>query len=488
MRLSMQRQLSLYILAVLLLGMSLAGVLGWLTVERLFLENLSENLLAQASLAAAALQDLPLPAGVYEPYAQSANLLPGIHARLLGDQGGVAFSLPILADSAPVQAPLAENTGFVASSELRQRPEIQSALQGEPASAVRRVRAAGNRRVLYAAAPVYSEWGEITGIVYLATPLPPTRLPPGVVLQWVGAALVALLLAGALGIRLSRGIARPLENLAQSADAIAGGDLDQSVPVDAHIRELTSLGQAFNRMAASLRRVDQVKNAFLADVAHELRTPLTVIKGTVETLEDGALDDIEGRGPLLSSMHRETDRLIRLVNDLLVLARADAGALNLKVETLDLAELARMRCNQFLVLTAPRQVSIDVAVEGRTHVIGDPDRLSQVLDNLLDNAIRHAPQGSMVSVLIQGDGGVVRCAVCDQGPGIPAQHLPLIFERFYRADAARYRNKGGSGLGLAIVQSLVAAQGGGVSAESVEGQGAAISFWLPADPNCHQAA
>jgi len=475
-------------LTVLLLGMGLAAALAWLTVEQLFLATQRENLLAQAQLTASALGGAPLPSNPVEPYLQTSNVQPGIHTRLLGEQGAVVVKLPLTAEDASVQVPLAENTGWVSPDDLLGRPEIQSALQGTPASAVRRVPSANNRRVLYAAVPVFAEDGVTIGIVYLATPLPPAGLPSNIVWQLIGAVVAAVLLAGAAGAFLSRRIARPLEGLARAASAVAGGDLNQTAPTDSNIRELHSLGEAFNHMTTSLRQSDQVKNAFIADVTHELRTPLTVINGTIETLEDGALDDVEGRGPLLASMQRETARLIRLVNDLLVLTRADAGALNLKIACIDLGELARARCENLSALAAFRRVALKVDVREQAEVWGDADRLSQALDNLLDNAIRYAPDDFTVTVTIQQEGNEISCAVSDQGPGIPAQHLPLIFERFYRVEPSRDRHSGGSGLGLAIVRSLVTAQGGRVNVESTEGQGTTITFWLPAGENCHTTA
>jgi len=483
MRTSVQLRLSLTTLAVLLFGMGLAAILTWLAVEQLYLDTQSENLLAQAQLTASALEGASLPTAPVEPYSQTSNVQPGVHTRLLGEQGAVVVTLPMAADDVPVQVPLAENTASIPTIDLLQRPEIQSALGGTPATAIRRVASAGNRRVLYAAAPVFALDGSIDGIAYLATPLPPARLPSNIILQLVGAVLFAILLAGAAGTFLSRRIARPLERLARAASAVARGDLEQQVPVDSDISELHSLGEAFNNMTANLRQSDQAKNAFIADVTHELRTPLTVINGTIETLEDGALDDLEGRGPLLESMQAETKRLVRLVNDLLVLTRADAGALNLKLENIDLGELVRDRCERLSALAEPRQVAFDVDVRGQARVRGDADRLTQVLDNLLDNAIRHAPDGSTVTVEVHRDGNEIRCAISDRGAGIPAQHLPLIFERFYRVDTSRNRHSGGSGLGLAIVHSLVKAQGGKIMAYSLEGQGTTMTFWLPANEN-----
>ncbi|MGB7874784.1 MAG: ATP-binding protein [Anaerolineales bacterium] len=483
MRTPIQLRLSLTTLAVLLLGMGLAAALSWLAVEQLYLNTQQENLLAQVQLTASALQGAPLPITPAEPYSQTANVRPGIHTRLLGDQGAVVVNLPITADDTTVQVPLAENNASVSTVDLLQRPEIQSALTGIPATAIRQVVSAGNRRVMYAAAPVFAEDGSINGILYLATPLPPARLPANIIWQLLGAVVIAALLAGVTGSILSRRIARPLEELARAAGAVAEGDLDQQVPTDSDIRELHSLGEGFNHMTTSLRQSEQAKNAFVADVTHELRTPLTVINGTIETLEDGAIDDLEGRGPLLNSMQAETKRLIRLVNDLLVLTRADAGALNLKIDGIDLGELARVRCGKLSALAMLRRVTINIEVGEQVKVRGDADRLTQVLDNLLDNAIRHAPEESTVKVSVQNEEHGVRCEIIDQGPGIPVQHLPFIFERFYRADTSRNRHTGGSGLGLSIVRSLVLAQGGRITADSIEGQGTTITFWLPTAEN-----
>jgi signal transduction histidine kinase len=354
-------------------------------------------------------------------------------------------------------------------------------MRGQSATAIRAVT---NRRVLYAAAPILGDDGTVTGLVYLAMPLPVAGLPLNLALELAGAALVAVILALIAGTLLARRIVTPVEAIAQAAAAVSAGNLNQNVPTGSEIRELNGLGQAFNQMTESLRQSDQVKNAFVADVAHELRTPLTVIKGTIETLEDGALDDISGRGPLLNSMQRETERMIRLVNDLLVLTRAGAGTLNLEIGPLDLAELARARCSHLATLAARRQLQLVVTGLETAQVRGDVDRLSQVLDNLLDNAIRYSPLGSTVTVELSASPGEFQCAVSDRGAGIPEKHLPFIFERFYRADASRNRQTGGAGLGLAIVHALVLAQGGRISAESQEGQGTNIRFSLPASQDC----
>lgn len=498
---TIRARLSLNTLLVLTLGMALATALAWQAVANLYITAQRDNLLAQAKLIAAALQGQPLPTNP-QPYSQTSNIAPGIHTRLLTENGAVVVGLPLT--DLTVQMPLAEQNASLPTSVLLQRPEVESALKGTPATALRRV--LDSQRVLYAAAPIHADDGHITGIVYIATPLPATGLPTNIILQLFGAMLLAVLLASLAGRYLARQIARPLEGLATAATTIARGDLHARAPTDSNITELQGLGQTFNSMTESLRQSDEAKKAFIADVTHELRTPLTVIKGTIETLEDGALDDHEGRGALLTSMQRETDRLIRLVNELLVLTRADAGALQLNLQPVDLLELARARCETFSPLATRQAIELKVLPLPRSNnfspppcsddfsrpdsatevattwftVLADPDRLSQVLDNLLGNAIRHSPANSTITVSIEEKDDGVECSVSDQGTGIPAEHLPFIFERFYRVDKSRNRKDGGTGLGLAIARALIEAMGGKISARSMEGEGTTITFWLPA--------
>lgn len=490
---TIRARLSLNTLLVLILGMSLALALAWQAVSNLYINAQRDNLLAQAKLIAAALQGEMLPENP-QPYSQTSNVAPGIHTRLLTENGAVVVGLPLTDLS--VQMPFAEQNASLPTSELVQRPEIESALQGTPATALRQV--LGAQRVLYAAAPIYADEGRITGIVYIATPLPAAGLPTNIVLQLLGAILLAIILASLAGRYLARQIARPLEGLADAATSIARGDLHARAPTDSNIAELENLSETFNDMAENLRQSDEAKKAFIADVTHELRTPLTVIKGTIETLEDGALDDHEGRGPLLTSMQRETDRLIRLVNELLVLTRADAGSLQLEIQSVDLAELANQRCDLLSNLAARQGIELKVVPRGADwqsalptrsaeyhsapRVLADPDRLSQVLDNLLDNAIRHSPANSNITVTVIEANNGIECSVADQGAGIPAEHLPFIFERFYRVDKSRNRKDGGTGLGLAIARALIQAQGGHISAQSMEGEGTTITFWLPRTP------
>jgi two-component system phosphate regulon sensor histidine kinase PhoR len=241
-------------------------------------------------------------------------------------------------------------------------------------------------------------------------------------------------------------------------------------------------------MRDELRRTLQARTDLVSNVSHELRTPLTAIKGLTETLRDGAVDDLDARDRFLASIEGQTDRLIRLVNDLLLLSRADSQALGLRLERVDLLEIASASAGELAPQAAERGVSI--VVEGDpAFVRGDPDRLRQVFINLVDNALRYSPAGGMVAVRVccESDrvhAGGVCAAIHDDGPGIPPGDLPHVFERFYRGDRSRKRpddGSSGSGLGLAIVQALVHAHGGTIVVDSTAGNGTTILFTLPPD-------
>jgi len=484
MKTSLRTRLSFSHLLVLLLGIILTGILVWIAVERVYLATQRENLLAQARLTSAALAGTPIFSDESNTYSQTTNVSPGIHTRLLDESGAVVIGVPFPEGENPVQVPFWEDPGFVSAGELIQRPEIQSALTGQADTAIREIAALGGQRVLYAAAPVLDNGGNVVNLVYLATPLPQRGLPPDLILQLLGAVIGAAFLAGLVSMILARRIARPLEALDQAASSISEGILTQQYLQPGGIKEVDNLNKSFNDMSSSLRFSEQAKNAFIADVTHELRTPLTVIKGTVETLEDGALDDLEGRGGLLSSLNRETNRLIRLVNNLLTLTRADSDALRMNLQACDLGELINERCQAFNQHASRKKIQLKINDPGPigedTHqVLADKDRVSQVVDNILDNAIRYSPNGSEITISLTSTDSNVECTIRDLGPGIPQEHLPFIFERFYRVDPARDRGTGGSGLGLSIARSLLEAQEGTIRAESQEGIGTRVSFQLP---------
>jgi two-component system sensor histidine kinase BaeS len=297
---------------------------------------------------------------------------------------------------------------------------------------------------------------------------------------WVAGGLAVLAAVG-VGLLLARQISGPLRDLTSAARRMASGDLEGRVPVRS-ADELGQLAAAFNSMAEAVGRQQALRRRMAADVAHELRTPLAVIRADFEAMLDGVR-------PLsaeaVAEVHGETRLLSRLIDDLRDLSLAETGQLPLRKVPTDLGELARASAARFVPRTEERGVGLEVAAaDDLPRADVDPDRVSQILGNLLENALRHTPPGGRVELSV-GPGEeptTLQVTVRDSGPGIPAEHLPNVFEHFYRVDRARSRSAGGSGIGLAVVKQLVEAHGGRVWAESPPGRGATFGVELPAAP------
>jgi len=235
------------------------------------------------------------------------------------------------------------------------------------------------------------------------------------------------------------------------------------------------------RDITELRRLEGVRQDFVANVSHELRTPLSLVKSTVETLLDGAKDDPVARDRFLAIIDRHSTRLGLLIEDLLLLSSLDSGRIEVRLENLMLKDAVQEMLDDLAGAAAERRVSLLNQVEPNLIVRADAGRLRQILANLLENAIKYGREGGQVEIGAQAlSGGWVQVSVRDDGPGIPAEARERIFERFFRVDKARARAQGGTGLGLAIVKNLVVAHGGDVRVESAEGRGAVFHFKLPA--------
>jgi len=283
-----------------------------------------------------------------------------------------------------------------------------------------------------------------------------------------------------LGLLLTRTLTRPIRELTAASQAIAAGDLGQSVPVRSR-DELGELAAAFNQMSSDLARARDLRRQMTADIAHELRTPLSIILGQIDALDDGVVPPSPQAFDILRD---ETARLGRLVEDLRILSMADAGELTLVRRLVQPRELLDRAQAAHQPLAAAKGVSIRVrASPDLPEAEIDPDRLLQVLGNLLSNALRHAPAASEIELAAESRDARIQLTVRDRGPGIEAADLPHLFDRFYRTDKSRQREAGGSGLGLAIAKAIVELHGGRIWAESDPGQGTVISSWLPTAAN-----
>jgi signal transduction histidine kinase len=306
--------------------------------------------------------------------------------------------------------------------------------------------------------------------------------------------ITAVLIAGAialgLGALLFIQITAPLRQLTQAADAIAGGNLKQRVIIRSH-DEFGELGQSFNQMTESLEKADTLRRHMAADIAHELRTPLAVMQANLEGMMDKVLPlDPEQIG----SLHEQTLLLNRLVGDLRLLTLAESGELQLERKLTSLEALIHKVIEHIQPQARQQGVELRLDVQnGLSPVSIDADRITQVLNNIIANALRYTSPGKTITIKAENINQLVKgvqVSVIDPGPGIEAEDLPYVFERFYRVDKSRARASGGSGLGLTIVKQLVEAHGGKVEAASpaffVDGQkgyGTRITFTLPAGKN-----
>ena len=287
----------------------------------------------------------------------------------------------------------------------------------------------------------------------------------------------AVLMALALSSVVSARVVRPVRTLAVAAQRIARGTHSARVPVRG-TDELAQLAGAFNEMAASLERAEQIRRQLLADVAHELRNPLATVESYVEAMADGVLlADQEN----WSAIRAETSRLNRLVNDLQRVSRAEAHELDLHRGPTELVTLVEDAVKAATPAYTGKGVTLDAELSSRSGTVEvDRERIAEVLANLLANALRHTPNGGSVSVTARPGSEFAEIAITDTGEGIAPEHLDRIFERFYRVDPARSRASGGTGIGLAIVRAIVEAHGGSVTAASGGlGHGATFTIRLP---------
>jgi two-component system sensor histidine kinase BaeS len=299
------------------------------------------------------------------------------------------------------------------------------------------------------------------------------------VVTLVVVALAAAGVASLVGFALADRLGRPLARLQTSAEAVARGDLAARSGLGDRGDEIGSLARSFDTMAGELASAEAVRRRFLADVGHELRTPLAVIDATTTAVLDGVYDHDDRH---LETIRDQARLLTRIVDDLRTMSLADAGALPLHVETVDVAAVIAGVARDLAMRSPATRVEVDPGVDPSLTVAADPDRLRQVLAAVGDNALRHGAAGTWIrfDARASATAGAVVVSVVDGGPGFPEAALPHVFDRFYQADEARDRAAGTSGLGLAIVRSIVEAHHGSVAATNEPGAGGRIVIELPA--------
>jgi len=280
-----------------------------------------------------------------------------------------------------------------------------------------------------------------------------------------------------IGLLLMRRMVNPLSEVIAAAQAVSQGDLTARVPVRSRNDDLSALSDHFNHMADELERSDHQRRNLLADIAHELRTPITILRGRLEGILDGVYPADEAH---IAPALEETYLLERLVEDLRLLALADANQLRFELKTVRLNELAEAAMGLFSAQAAEKNICLNLNADpDLPEVMVDPQRFQQVIGNLIDNALRFAPEESSIDVTIHRQDESIELTVKDEGPGIREDELPHIFDRFWRGEKSRARSTGGAGLGLSIARQLVEAQGGKIMGRNCSPQGFEVSITLP---------
>jgi signal transduction histidine kinase len=294
--------------------------------------------------------------------------------------------------------------------------------------------------------------------------------------QLLVAGAISAAIALGLARLLARGLTQPLRSMAGAARLFARGDYTQRVPITSR-DEVGQLAEAFNRMAGEMEGLERLRRDLVANVSHELKTPISALRARLENIMDG----VEPADPaLLAVMLQQTERLTRLVDQLLDLSRLESGDVHLEREPLALGPLVERVLSEVRLARDDRGIEAKNLVPASLPMIdADRERIHQLLFNLLDNAFGFSPPGGVVTVRAVQSNGWCEVTVEDTGPGIPPEHLGLVFERFYRVDPSRSREDGGTGIGLAIARSVVDAHGGRIWAESDEGGGSRFHFVLP---------
>lgn len=458
------------LVSLLIVAVLSAGVLSWYFLSELEsygLRKLEERLTSEASLAVVLAESTGLDhpddlATALEAYESPSTSV----VRIVDADGGVIAS----SDA---------QTG----ADLSDRPEIATALGGSQ-GANTRITGAG-RLGLFVALPVLDDDGTVVGA---ASATADTFSIMTLIRDYRArlAGLIALFAAFTLVVAelLARWLSGPLRRLEAGAVAFADGDHSARVRPSGS-RETRAVGAAFNQMADEVQRAldelkaeERRKSQFVSDVSHELRSPLTAIRGMAETLAEGDVSREDERR-FLGTIVREADRLARLADDLLTLQRIEGATGELPIRRVDPLEVARRAAGAIEHLAELRGVSV-VVTGGAPAVLGDPDRLQQVIANLLDNALRVMnEQSGTITVSLAHEGDWSTISVLDEGPGIAEEDLARIFDRFYRAEPSRERAKGGAGLGLAIVRAIIERHGGRIEAANRPEGGTRFTVYLP---------
>ena len=335
----------------------------------------------------------------------------------------------------------------------------------------------GNGSMVFTVGVPYVQDGEVLGAVFIHTSEQNIESSyKDILAESIRAMMIAIGIGAVMMLVIAQLITRPLRQMAAAADRFARGDFDKRVPVESR-DEVGRLAEALNRMAAELDQLEQTRRGFVANVSHELRSPLTSIQGFINGILDGTVPEAE-REHYLEIVLDETKRMSKLITTLLDLSHMDSGQTEIKPTRFDINEMIVRVLFRQETRVNDRGMDVEIDFEDEQgFVLADADRIEQVVVNLIDNAIKYGRDGGKITLSTKRENGHIRVTVADDGQGIPAEDLPHVFDRFYKADKAHTKGLG-TGLGLSIVKSIIDQHGQTIDVSSEEGNGTTFSFTL----------
>jgi len=467
-----------YLILALTIVIGVSAVLSW-TAESFIEERLVQDIGRQAEWVLLTLKrDSTLTLAEHDRHIREIASIENLRITLINDEGSVLYDSEIPIDKLQT----VENH--------LNRPEVQQSLVRSLGWNVRQSATVGHD-FLYVAkrVPLPPRLDSFRSVKFVRLSMPfedvQDRITRMRINIFVAGFLVLIVVLG-VSIVVSRRISNPMVSIAQAVERIRAGNLDEHIPVTSH-DEIGQVARAINELVdklkadiVQLRKLEKVRSEFLGNVSHELRTPIFAIQGFIETLLNGAVDDPSVNRSFLEKAQSHSHRLDALLKDLIDISHIESGEMKMSFRYFRLNEFLENIGKDFHHVAEQKKIrlNLSLATQEGTEVFGDKERLGQVLSNLIDNALKYNRAAGEVTVAASEEEGKIRLSVTDTGVGIAQEHLPRIFERFYRVDKDRSRELGGTGLGLAIVKHIVEAHKSSVTVESSEGVGSVFSFTL----------
>lgn len=457
--LTLTTKIWLTITASILITVLFSYLLSNLFYEKLYVENLERSLLAEGKRLAIDYEGGPLNDELREKI-DWYNSKNEFEVFVVSNPKELAACLPFETD----------HTALIAQEE-RERLLLGETIQKMG------FEERFNRKILAVIIPLLDE-NRLEGIIYLYVPLARiTELTKDFTYLWLIAAMLFLVISFYLGILLVKKLTRPLQQMKEAADQVSTGDYSVRVPLSSD-DEIGQLALAFNHMSSSIQKEDEKKREFLANVSHELRTPLSYVNGYSEALLTGIVKNETDKDKYLALINRESKRMERIVGDLLDLTKLDTAEFQLIKTALPLAQLVEDAIQKYLFLMQEKKLSLSLNLDPEIIILGDEGRIEQVIQNIMDNALKYTETGE-IRITLEQHGKDCVLSIQDTGVGIPEDDLAHIKERFYRVNKARTRLDGGTGLGLAITDKIIALHEGKLKIYSQLGEGTTVEVILP---------